>query len=93
MRNKINTVYCYDTKEKREAEENLNGKLEVTRFKGLGEISPSEFKEFIGSKMRLDPVVLKRGSTIDDFLQFYMGKNTPKRQEFIINNLKIEDSI
>ena len=89
VRNKQQTIYCYDLKEKLAAENALSGKLEITRFKGLGEISPSEFKAFIGSDMRLDPVVLK-GDTIEDLLKFYMGKNTPKRQDFIINNLKVE---
>ena len=67
--------------------------MEVTRFKGLGEISPSEFKAFIGVDMRLDPVVLKGDTTIEDLLKFYMGKNTPDRQNFIIDNLKIEETL
>ena len=92
VRNKKATIYCYDEKEKKEAEDKLNGNLEVTRFKGLGEISPSEFKAFIGPDMRLDPVVLK-GETIDDLLRFYMGKNTPDRQNFIIDNLKVDDTL
>ncbi|RPG59549.1 MAG: type IIA DNA topoisomerase subunit B [Flavobacteriales bacterium TMED191] len=92
VRNKKATIYCYDEKEKKEAEDKLNGNLEVTRFKGLGEISPSEFKAFIGPDMRLDPVVLK-GETIDDLLKFYMGKNTPDRQSFIIDNLKVDDTL
>lgn len=92
VRNKKSTIYCYDEKEKKEAEDKLNGNLEVTRFKGLGEISPSEFKAFIGPDMRLDPVVLK-GETIDDLLKFYMGKNTPDRQSFIIDNLKVDDTL
>ena len=67
------------------------GKLtEITRFKGLGEISPDEFKYFIGDNIRLDPVMLDKNMTVEELLSFYMGKNTPVRQEFIINNLKIE---
>jgi len=93
VRNKQDTVYCYDIHEKQNAENKLSGKIEITRFKGLGEISPSEFKAFIGSDMRLDPVVLKRDTTIDDLLKFYMGKNTPIRQDFIIQNLKFEDNL
>ena len=68
----------------------LRGKPEITRFKGLGEISPDEFKFFIGEDIRLDPVMLDKGTTIEQLLEFYMGKNTPIRQEFIINNLKVE---
>lgn len=93
VRNKKQTIYCYDEKEKKEAEEKLSGNMEVTRFKGLGEISPSEFKAFIGVDMRLDPVVLKGDTTIEDLLKFYMGKNTPDRQNFIIDNLKIEETL
>ena len=66
------------------------GKEEITRFKGLGEISPDEFKHFIGEDIRLDPIMLDKSTTIEELLQFYMGKNTPDRQEFIINNLKVE---
>ena len=93
VRNKQKTIYCYDIDEKKKAEKALNGKIEITRFKGLGEISPSEFKAFIGEEMRLDPVILKGDTTIDDLLSFYMGKNTPSRQEFIIENLQVEDSV
>ena len=93
VRNKQRTIYCYDINEKKNAENELAGKLEITRFKGLGEISPSEFKEFIGPNIRLDPVILKGDTTIDDLLKFYMGKNTPQRQQFIINNLKIEEQL
>ena len=93
VRNKQRTIYCYDINEKKNAENELSGKLEITRFKGLGEISPSEFKEFIGPNIRLDPVILKGDTTIDDLLKFYMGKNTPQRQQFIINNLKIEEQL
>ena len=93
VRNRKDTIYCYDISEKNTAEESLSGKIEVTRFKGLGEISPSEFKAFIGPDMRLDPVVLKGDTTIEDLLKFYMGKNTPMRQEFIIENLQVEESL
>ena len=93
VRNKQETIYCYDLKEKKIAENKLSGKLEITRFKGLGEISPSEFKGFIGQDMRLDPIVLKGNTTIDDLLKFYMGKNTPVRQSFIIENLKIDENL
>ena len=93
VRNKHKTMYCYDITEKTHAENTLKGKLEITRFKGLGEISPSEFKSFIGNDIRLDPVVLKLDTTIEDLLKFYMGKNTPVRQEFIINNLKLEEKL
>jgi topoisomerase-4 subunit B len=70
--------------------EALGTQAEITRFKGLGEISPDEFKHFIGDDIRLDPVMLDKNMTIDELLSFYMGKNTPKRQEFIIDNLKVE---
>jgi topoisomerase-4 subunit B len=68
----------------------LKGNSEITRFKGLGEISPDEFKFFIGDNIKLDPVMIDKTTTIDDLLQFYMGKNTQNRQDFIINNLKVE---
>jgi len=93
VRNKHKTIYCYDLKEKQVAENELSGKLEVTRFKGLGEISPYEFKAFIGPDIRLEPVILKGDTTIENLLKFYMGKNTPNRQEFIIENLKFEDKL
>ena len=93
VRNKDKTIYCYDLKEKQVAENELSGKLEVTRFKGLGEISPYEFKAFIGPDIRLEPVILKGDTTIENLLKFYMGKNTPDRQEFIIENLKFEDKL
>ena len=80
-------------REKKKAELLLNGKIEITRFKGLGEISPSEFEAFIGDDIRLDPVILKGDTTIEDLLNFYMGKNTPTRQEFIIDNLQVEENI
>tara|TARA_Y100001954_G_scaffold55308_1_gene59401 strand:+ start:487 stop:2340 length:1854 start_codon:yes stop_codon:yes gene_type:complete len=93
VRNKKKTIYCYNTSEKIEAEKELTGKIEITRFKGLGEISPEEFKEFIGPNIRLDPVIYETDEKVQDLLKFYMGKNTPDRQNFIINNLKIENNI
>ncbi len=90
VRNKKETIYCYSEEEKRQAMEKLSGKPEITRFKGLGEISPDEFKHFIGDDIRLEPVMLDKNMSIDNLLKFYMGKNTPDRQEFIIENLKIE---
>lgn len=90
VRNKKETFYCYSEEEKREAIEKLKGKPEITRFKGLGEISPNEFVHFIGDNIRLDPVMLDKEMSIEQMLEFYMGKNTPQRQKFIINNLKFE---
>ena len=90
VRNKKETIYCYSDEEKRDAIQKLKGKPEITRFKGLGEISPDEFKHFIGDDIRLEPVMLDKAMSIDSLLKFYMGKNTPDRQEFIINNLKVE---
>ncbi len=90
VRNKKETIYCYSQDEKKAAIEKLSGKPEITRFKGLGEISPDEFKHFIGDDIRLEPVMLDKALSIEELLQFYMGKNTPDRQEFIINNLKVE---
>ncbi len=90
VRNKKQTFYCYSEEEKREAIEKLRGKPEITRFKGLGEISPNEFVHFIGDDIRLDPVMLDKEMSIEQMLQFYMGKNTPDRQKFIIENLKVE---
>ncbi|UZO79965.1 type IIA DNA topoisomerase subunit B [Aquimarina sp. ERC-38] len=90
VRNKKETIYCYSEQERREAIAKLSGKPEITRFKGLGEISPDEFVHFIGDDMRLDPVMLDKDKSIEELLSFYMGKNTPKRQEFIIDNLKVE---
>ena len=90
VRNKKKTIYCYSEEEKRNALEELKPKPEITRFKGLGEISPDEFVHFIGDDIRLDPVMLDKDMSIEDLLSFYMGKNTPTRQEFIINNLKVE---
>lgn len=91
VRNKKTTRYCYSEEERIDAIKSLGTKPEITRFKGLGEISPDEFKHFIGSAMRLDPVLLKRDSIISEILAFYMGKNTPSRQNFIIDNLRIEE--
>ncbi len=90
VRNKKETRYCYSEQERLKALDELSGKLEITRFKGLGEISPDEFKHFIGDDMRLDPVMLDRNTTIEQLLEFYMGKNTQDRQNFIIENLKVE---
>ncbi|MEZ7495690.1 DNA topoisomerase IV subunit B [Leeuwenhoekiella aequorea] len=90
VRNKKKTFYCYSEQERRDAIEELTGKPEITRFKGLGEISPDEFKHFIGENIRLAPVMLDEAVSIEQLLEFYMGKNTPDRQKFIINNLKVE---
>ena len=90
VRNKKETIYCYSDLEKIKAIDKLGKQTEITRFKGLGEISPDEFKYFIGDNIRLDPVMLDKNMTVEELLSFYMGKNTPVRQEFIINNLKIE---
>ncbi|MGK0407003.1 MAG: topoisomerase-4 subunit B [Roseivirga sp.] len=90
VRNKKETVYCYSQEEKRAALLKIGVKAEITRFKGLGEISPDEFKHFIGENIRLEPVMLGKDSTIEQILEFYMGKNTAKRQEFIIENLRVE---
>ena len=84
------TIYCYDETEKQAAVKKLGSKPEITRFKGLGEISPDEFANFIGDDIRLDPVMLDKEMSIDKMLEFYMGKNTPDRQKFIIENLKVE---
>jgi topoisomerase-4 subunit B len=90
VRDKKDTHYCYSEAEKQEAIKKLKGKPEMTRFKGLGEISPDEFAHFIGDNIRLDPVMLDKEMSIDQLLTFYMGKNTPDRQKFIIENLKFE---
>ena len=90
VRNKKETIYCYSDDERRNAIEKLKPKPEITRFKGLGEISPDEFRHFIGEDIRLDPVMLDKATSIEKLLEFYMGKNTPDRQEFIIKNLKVE---
>ncbi|MCT4629130.1 DNA topoisomerase IV subunit B [Winogradskyella sp.] len=90
VRNKKETIYCYSDEERKSAINKLKPKPEITRFKGLGEISPDEFKHFIGDDIRLDPVMLDKDMSIEELLSFYMGKNTPSRQEFIIENLKVE---
>ena len=90
VRNKKKTYYCYSDEEREKAIRKLKTKPEITRFKGLGEISPDEFKHFIGEDIRLDPVVMKKHESVSQMLEFYMGKNTPTRQEFIIDNLYVE---
>ena len=90
VRNKQETIYCYSEAEKQEAMKRLGAKAEVTRFKGLGEISPGEFGRFIGPDMRLEPIILKADTSIPKLLAYYMGKNTPERQQFIIENLRYE---
>ena len=93
VRNKKKTIYCYDDKERNAAVEEVGKNPEITRFKGLGEISPSEFKNFIGDQIRLEPIILNKKSKIQDLLTFYMGKNTPDRQEFIIDKLRVEKDL
>ncbi len=93
VRNKKETFYCYSNEEKQEAIDKIGKSPEITRFKGLGEISPNEFKYFIGKDMRLDPVILGKESKIQEILGFFMGKNTPERQKFIIENLRVEGDI
>ncbi|UCE68258.1 MAG: type IIA DNA topoisomerase subunit B [Flavobacteriaceae bacterium] len=90
VRNKKETIYCYSEEEKKEAITRLTGKPEITRFKGLGEISPDEFKHFIGDDIRLEPVMMDKAMSVEELLKFYMGKNTPDRQGFIIENLRVE---
>jgi len=90
VRNKKETIYCYSEEERKDAIEKLKPKPEITRFKGLGEISPDEFKNFIGDTIRLDPIMMDKNTSIEQLLSFYMGKNTPDRQDFIIKNLKVE---
>ena len=90
VRDKKETIYCYDEKEKQAAIKKLTGKPEITRFKGLGEISPDEFARFIGDQMKLQPVMMLPDTHIQQLLEYYMGKNTPSRQDFIIDNLKVE---
>jgi topoisomerase-4 subunit B len=90
VRNKQETIYCYDEAEKQAAVRKLGGKPEITRFKGLGEISPEEFSRFIGEQMRLQPVMLLPETHVQQLLEYYMGKNTPERQDFIIDNLRVE---
>lgn len=93
VRNKKKTIYCYSDEEKTDAIAKLGPNPEITRFKGLGEISPDEFKHFIGPDLRIEPVTLKKEDSISNLLPFYMGKNTPERQEFIIDNLRIEEDL
>ncbi|NQW27607.1 MAG: type IIA DNA topoisomerase subunit B [Flammeovirgaceae bacterium] len=93
IRNKKETFYCYDELERQQAIRKLGGKAEITRFKGLGEISPNEFAGFIGENIRLEPVILRKETKIKDLLSFYMGKNTPDRQQFIIDKLRIEKDL
>jgi topoisomerase-4 subunit B len=93
VRNKKRTIYCYSDEERQKAIKELGGKPEITRFKGLGEISPGEFEEFIGEDIRLDPVILEKESAVSKILGYFMGKNTPERQKFIIENLKIEKDV
>jgi topoisomerase-4 subunit B len=90
VRNKKETIYCYSEEERRKAIQKLGAKPEITRFKGLGEISPDEFKNFIGKEIRLEPVLLSSGAMINELLSYYMGKNTDERQKFIISNLRVE---
>ena len=93
VRNKKETFYCYTDEERVTAIEKCGKSAEITRFKGLGEISPDEFKNFIGDDIRLDPVLIGKDAKIEDVLTFYMGKNTPSRQDFIIDNLKVEEAV
>jgi topoisomerase IV subunit B len=90
VRNKQQTLYCYDETEKQAAIVKLGKQPEITRFKGLGEISPEEFARFIGSDMRKEPVIIEQGEHIQQLLEYYMGKNTQERQDFIIGNLRVE---
>jgi topoisomerase-4 subunit B len=93
VRNKKHTHYCYSDDEKEVAVKKLGVNPEITRFKGLGEISPEEFRHFIGKDIRLEPVRVKRGEHVQNILPFYMGKNTPERQDFIIENLRVEEDL
>lgn len=93
VRNKKDTIYCYSEEERREAIKKIGKNPEITRFKGLGEISPDEFKNFIGDDIRIDPVVITKENPVQDMLSFYMGKNTPDRQDFIIENLRVEKDL
>jgi topoisomerase IV subunit B len=93
VRNKKETIYCYSEEEKQVAMQRLGVRAEITRFKGLGEISPEEFGKFIGEDIRLEPVILSKETSIKSLLEFYMGKNTPGRQDFIIDNLRVEKDI
>jgi topoisomerase-4 subunit B len=93
VRNKKETIYCYTDEERQRAIHKIGKTAEITRFKGLGEISPEEFGKFIGDDIRLEPIILSKETKIVELLNFYMGKNTPDRQTFIIDNLKIEKDI
>lgn len=93
VRNKKETVYCYSEEEKQQAVQRLGSKPEITRFKGLGEISPEEFGTFIGEDMHLEPIILQKETSIQKLLAYFMGKNSPDRQKFIIDNLKIEKNV
>ena len=93
MRNKKSTLYCYDDTEREAAIKTLGKNPEITRFKGLGEISPDEFKHFISEDIRLDPVKIDAHESIKEMLKFFMGKNTPERQEYIIRNLRFEHDL
>lgn len=93
VRNKQETIYCYSEEEKQKAIKKIGGKPEITRFKGLGEISPDEFSNFIGEDIRLEPIILKSEMTVAGILEYYMGKNTPARQDFIIENLRMEKDL
>jgi topoisomerase-4 subunit B len=93
VRNKKETIYCYSEPERAAAVQKLGPKPEITRFKGLGEISPDEFSNFIGKDMRLEPVTLGQEETIQHLLEYYMGKNSEERQKFIIERLKVEKNI
>ncbi|MFN5148188.1 MAG: DNA topoisomerase IV subunit B [Flavobacteriia bacterium] len=93
VRNKKKTIYCYSEDERRSAIDELGKNPEITRFKGLGEISPDEFKHFIGADIRLEPVLLSKDASIDSILSYFMGKNTPERQDFIIDNLRVEKDL
>jgi topoisomerase-4 subunit B len=93
VRNKKETIYCYNEDDKGKAVQRLGKNAEITRFKGLGEISPDEFQNFIGADIRLEPVILEAGAVIEKVLGYYMGKNTPERQNFIIENLRIEKNV
>jgi len=90
---KKTTRYCYSDEERQKAIRDLGPEPEITRFKGLGEISPDEFIHFIGKDMRLEPVIMKKADSYTQFLEFFMGKNTPERQDFIIDNLRVEEEI
>ena len=93
VRNKKETVYCYSETEKESAIQKMGANPEITRFKGLGEISPGEFSHFIGKDIKLDPVIIPQGMATKELLLFYMGKNTPERQSFIIDNLYVEKDL